>query len=55
MAKVGASSGGKARAAALTPERRSEIARMGVLAKAAKRKGIYIADSSSPKALGESC
>ena len=32
------SAAGKARAAALTPERRSEIARNAALAKAAKRK-----------------
>lgn len=38
MGKAGGLKGGPARAAALSPERRSEIARMGALARAAKIK-----------------
>lgn len=41
LSKLGASKGGKARAASLTKERRSEIARNAVKARMAKRNGIH--------------
>jgi hypothetical protein len=39
LGKLGGSKGGKIRAAKLSPERRSEIARKAVLARWAKKKG----------------
>jgi hypothetical protein len=40
LAKVGASKGGKARAAVLTPEERKEIARKAIRTRWAKKKGV---------------
>jgi len=40
LGKIGGAKGGKVRAAKLSPERRSEIARKAVLARWAKRKNL---------------
>lgn len=48
IGSVGGKSGGAARAAALTPERRQEIARKAAQARYSKGKGEQVLDSQVP-------